>query len=106
MTDQRAEALAQARMLAADFLRARGKGTDAEIIDAGGGDDFPEVMLARSVVISMADRVRQLERALRCYADPTFWDDDDPFASLAYHDRGEIAKDALRGREAFARHRD
>jgi hypothetical protein len=100
------ERIRYARDLAAALLRAEGKEDDAQRILNGQGDDYPEVKLASSAVAANLDRVARLERALRCYADPTFWDEENPDAALALHDRGEIARAALKGRELFDQHRD
>lgn len=96
----------QARVVAASFLRAKGCEADARTVLSGGGDDFPEVRLALAAASSERETVTRLERALHCYADPTFWDVDAPEASLAFYDRGEIARAALAGKELFASHRD
>ena len=98
--------LDQARALAADILTQRGQGSDARIVRQGGGDDFPEVRLAMALHQALAPRLRRYERALQTYADGAFWDADIAEATLAYHDRGDVARAALAGKELFALHRD
>lgn len=100
------DALKSARQIAASLLAADGRLTDARIVAAGEGDDFNEVRLAMRITKTAANHAARLERALRCYADATFWDADCPEASLAFHDQGEIARSALIGRELYAQHRD
>lgn len=96
----------QARSLAARALEARGLVLDARIVQAGGGDDFAEVQTAR-FLLADTDRHRQrLELALRFYADASHWDADLPDGSLAYFDRGELARGALEGRDQLGSHRD
>ena len=70
------------------------------------GDDFPEMRLATYLLgRSNAERDR-LASALRCYADTSFWETDIPEATLAFYDRGEVARLALLGKTDFATHRD
>lgn len=99
-------AIDKARRIAAELLIAKGRGDDARIVASGGGDDFAEVQIARCVTEATHAEVARLERALRCYADPSFWDAECPEASLAFHDEGEIARSALTGKELYAQHRD
>ncbi|HEV7287879.1 hypothetical protein [Sphingomonas sp.] len=96
----------QIRALAAQALKNRGRAADAAIVSSGGGDDFPEVEVARlALTASHADRLR-LELALRFYAEAEHWDSDVPDASLAVFDRGEVARAALQGRDQLGSHRD
>jgi hypothetical protein len=100
-----AEPLVQARTFVAAFLHALRRADLAGIVDAGGGDDFPEVQIALALLGEQAERRGYQQDALRQYADPGFWDDDTPGGSLALHDRGEMAANALAGHPAFF-HRD
>lgn len=98
--------LDQARLLAADVLARRGQDADAGIVRRGGGDDFPEVQLALALQKTHMAQLRRYERALRTYADATFWEGEMAEAALAYHDQGDVARAALDGKELFALHRD
>jgi hypothetical protein len=95
-----------ARNAAASFLRSRGRERDADFIMSGGGDDFPEVQLTLSVLRAAGERIGRMVRALKCYADPTFWEDVAGSPSLASFDQGEIAMNAIAGKELFATQRD
>jgi len=97
--------LPQARRFVAEFLHALRRADLAAIVEAGGGDDFPEVLIAGALLQEQADRTIRQEQALRQYADPGFWEDDTPGGSLASHDRGEMAANVLAGKPAFF-HRD
>ncbi|WP_448663988.1 hypothetical protein ACG3SL_04725 [Sphingomonas sp. CJ20] len=99
-------ALETARQIAADMLAQTGRADDARIVAHGGGDDFIEVRIALAAAGRTASRSALIERALRCYADPTFWDGEPFEAALAYHDQGVIARAGLLGREMFGQHRD
>ena len=99
------DALGQARAFVSAFLRALRRADLAAIVETGGGDDFPEVQIALALLRDRADRLGHHREALRQYADPGFWDEDTPGGSLASHDRGEMAANALAGRPAFF-HRD
>ncbi len=99
-------AIDQARRIASELLVAKGRVNDARIVADGGGDDFAEVQIARWITEATRGHVTRLERALRCYADPSFWDAECAEASLAFHDGGEIARSALVGKELYAQHRD
>lgn len=99
------DSLALARAFAADVLAAGGRGDLAAIVKHGGGDDFPEVAAAASALGNLADRLRRQGEALACYADPAFWEDDLPGGPLAWHDKGEMARNVLAGRRPF-HHRD
>jgi hypothetical protein len=96
----------EAREVAADLLGRSGRRQDASIVAAGSGDDFSEVRTALAALERRANRLDLIERALRCYADPSFWDEEMPEASLAFHDKGDIARSELAGRDMFAQHRD
>jgi hypothetical protein len=95
-----------ARQAAAAVLQRMGRAAEAELVRKGCGDDFLEVRAALLATEQTATRVALLERALHCYADPDFWDAEPCEAMLAYHDRGDVARAALRGRDGFAQHRD
>lgn len=97
--------LPQARRFVAEFLHGLRRADLAAIVEAGGGDDFPEVLIAGALLQEQADRTIRQEQALRQYADPGFWEDDTPGGSLASHDRGEMAANVLAGKPAFF-HRD
>jgi hypothetical protein len=75
------------------------------MIRAGRADDFPEIGAATAMLEQDAGRLDRYESALRQYADPGFWDDMTPGGALALHDGGEMARNVLAGRPAFA-HRD
>lgn len=96
----------EARIAAAACMDRRGRQTEADIVRAGGGDDFPEMQAALHALSRMSAKVERLERALQCYADGTFWDADLYTESLAIHDAGQIARMALAGKELFQQHRD
>ena len=98
--------LKEARRAAAASLERVGRQADAAIIVTGGGDDFAEVQSALLALSALSAKVGRLERALRCYADETFWEADLHAESLAGHDGGEIARAALAGKEMFQQHRD
>jgi hypothetical protein len=97
---------ATARHIAAQYLDSIGRIIDAKIVSDGGGDDFLEVVIALRSIKAMSIQTTRLRRALDCYADPTFWDDESSEVSLAFHDRGEIARAALIGKELYEQHRD
>lgn len=98
--------VAAARRAAADVLERSGRHLDSGIVRRGGGDDFAEVQAALKAVSAASAQVARLERALRCYADETFWEAVAHGDSLAAHDAGEIARAALSGKEMFQQHRD
>lgn len=98
--------LTEARSAAAAYLAARARDDDARLVKDGRGDDFPEVGAALAAIATMSTKLECYRRALVSYADPDFWDAEVPQASLAYYDAGEIARNALVGRELFALHRD
>lgn len=98
--------LAVVRQAAWAVLTQKGRFSDAEVVAVGKGDDFLEVRTALLAVERVSRRAALLERALQCYADPDFWEGEPCEAMLAYRDCGEIAREALQGREGFARHRD
>jgi len=95
----------EARALAAAALEAIGRADDAGIVRAGGGDDFPEVRVALAVLDAARERTGLLERALLYYADADLWEAEVAESALAFHDRGEVARSALAGRDLFV-HRD
>ena len=95
----------QARQFVAGFLHTLRRPDLAAIVEAGEGDDFPEMLIAGELLRDQADRMIRQEDALRQYADPGFWEDETPGGSLASHDRGEMAANVLRGKPAFF-HRD
>lgn len=95
----------QARELAAAFLGGMRRQDLAVMVQAGGGDDFPEVLVAVALLGDLAARSEHREAALKAYADADFWDDALPGGSLASHDRGEMARNVLMGRPPFF-HRD
>lgn len=100
------ELIRDARRAAAAHLTSAGRIDEASIVLEGGGDDFGEVRAAYRAISDVTERIERLERALGCYADPTFWCADSPEAALAFHDQGEIARSALNGKELYALHRD
>lgn len=100
-----AEVLLQSREFVATFLDGMRRSDLAAMVRAGAGDDFPEVMLAQSLMQDWAARADRHQDALRQYAAADFWDDDTPGGSLALHDRGTMAINALAGKPAFY-HRD
>lgn len=100
MTDARAT-IADARRFVAVFFQGLRRTDLAEIVLAGGGDDFPEVQAAVALIEDDRARHAERERALRLYAGADFWDDTLPGGSLAWHDRGEMARNVLSGRDAF-----
>lgn len=104
--ERRSSSIDVVRQAAWAVLTQKGRFHDADIVARGKGDDFLEVRTALLAVERANRRIALLERALRCYADPDFWEGEPCEATLAYHDRGETARAALEGREGFARHRD
>ncbi|MFL9839673.1 hypothetical protein ABS767_01745 [Sphingomonas sp. ST-64] len=94
------------RALAAQVLKTRGRAADAAIILSGGGDDFPEVEVARLALEASRSQRLRLELALRFYAEPEHWDSDLPDGSLASLDRGDVARAALQGKDQLGSHRD
>jgi hypothetical protein len=98
--------IAEARSIAAAYLADRGLDSQAGIVRAGGGDDFPEVEVALLAIRSMLQRLDRYGRALNVYADADFWDGEFPDAALAFHDHGMVARAVLAGRELFEIHRD
>ncbi|MCP3733205.1 hypothetical protein M9978_22635 [Sphingomonas sp. MG17] len=98
--------IGSARALAARALMAEGRNAEADIVLSGGGDDFPEVQVARLALDTIGDHHQRLELALAFYAEPDHWDSDVPDGSLASLDRGEVARSALRGKDQLGSHRD
>src|SRR5688500_14521795 len=100
------ETMERARRLAAAVFAADTRSDLAEIALRGGGDDFPEVRVAASILDRLGDQLSRYEEALRIYADPGFWDEEAlPGGPLALHDKGEVAKNVLAGKRPFF-HRD
>lgn len=99
-------ALQLGRALVVDHLQKAGRSADARIVASGGGDDFAEVTVAVAAFRAASERADRLERALRCYADDGFWDDQANGTSLAFYDQGEVARAALLGKELYNVHRD
>lgn len=73
----------------------------ALMMRAGAGDDFPEIVTAEALLSDYAERAGHQQEALRAYANRKFWDDDLPGGSLALHDRGQMARNALAGKSPF-----
>jgi hypothetical protein len=96
----------EARSVAAHFLEAHGQDAQARIVRAGAGDDFPEVQVALLTLESLTRKLERYGRALGSYAAADFWEAECPEAALAFHDRGEVARAALAGRELFELHLD
>lgn len=99
------QALTAARVLVAEMLGAMRRTDLAALVAAGEGDDFPEVLTATALLEQHAAQTAAQVDALRHYADPDFWDEATPGGALAAHDRGEMARNVLRGRPPFF-HRD
>jgi hypothetical protein len=97
--------LQQARQSAADYFGSIARPDLAEVVIAGGGDDFDEVRAAAQALSLQAERIARYEQALRQYADAEFWNEDLPGGALSSHDRGEMARNVLAGRSPFY-HRD
>ena len=94
-----------ARDVAATTLLASGRPDLAKIVLSGSGDDLPEVS-ATAVALTELDADHDLlKQALQFYADESCWDDDLPGGALTMHDRGEIARTVLAGKDPFC-HRD
>lgn len=100
-----AHSLAAARTLVAAMFRSLRRTDLAALVEAGEGDDFPEVVAASVLLQDNADQLARHHDALRQYADPGFWDEEIAGGALASHDRGEMARNVLAGRPAFF-HRD
>lgn len=97
--------LAAARALVAEMFNSMRRTDLGALVAAGEADDFPEVVIARTLLQEQADQTARQGEALRQYADPSFWDEESPGGALAAHDRGEMARNVLVGRPAFF-HRD
>jgi hypothetical protein len=107
MTDPAMGSVADAaRIAAAEALTRAGRSADAAMVRSGRADDFPEVQAAQFALTDLSARTARLERALRCYADETFWEAHLNSEPLAVHDNGDIARAALLGKESFQQHRD
>ena len=98
MTDR---TIGQAREFVAAFLEGMRRQDLALIVRAGEGDDFPEVISAAALLQEYAGNNAFHEEALRLYADADFWDDELPGGSLAFHDKGQMARNALAGKAPF-----
>lgn len=98
--------LEEARRIAAEHLAAAGRGHDARAVLGGGADDFDEVLLALRALGAATARAERLGRALAVYAEAEFWEGSCAEASLAFHDGGAIARDAIAGRDLHEFHRD
>jgi hypothetical protein len=92
----------EARKIVAHHLEAAGRPYEAKIVARGGGDDFPEVIVAARALRSMSAELERLKRSLSAYADAGFWGNGDCHTALAFHDQGEIAREALMGRDPLA----
>jgi len=91
--------LGDARAVAAAFLESHGQEPLGAAVRAGGGDDFPEMKIALAALRMHQRELERLRTALACYAEPDFWEANVSEATLAYHDHGTIARDALAGRD-------
>ena len=92
-------ALLQARRIVEAHLAASGQAEMAHIVACGEGDDFPEIALALRAVSQAMDLIARMTRTLGAYADHDFWGEGDCHASLAFHDRGEFARQTLAGED-------
>lgn len=99
-------ALDQARSIAATYLESGGHGAQACVVRTGGGDDFIEVKIALLALLAVRGEQQRYRQALANYADAEFWEAELPEATLAFHDRGEIARLAIAGRDLLDPHRD
>jgi hypothetical protein len=95
-------ALIRARAIVAAHLDEAGRSNEAALILRGGGDDFPEMLVAVRAVREATGTIGRLERALDAYADEDFWGDGDCHAALAFHDQGAIARATLAGQDPLA----
>lgn len=100
-----ARAVELARELVAAVYAAIDRADLSRIVGEGHGDDFPEVRKAASVLRHYAQGMAHYRTALVQYAEPAFWDDSLPGGALAFHDKGEMATNVLKGKPAFS-HRD
>ena len=91
-----------ARSLVSAHFDEVGSSEMARIVEAGRGDDFPEVEIALRAVHHSLERIRLLERALDVYGDEDFWGDDNCDAALAFHDRGRFARAVLAGQDILS----
>ncbi|RVQ65030.1 hypothetical protein EKN06_14625 [Croceicoccus ponticola] len=80
--------LAAARALVAEMFNSMRRTDLGALVAAGEADDFPEVVIARTLLQEQADQTARQGEALRQYADPSFWDEESPGGALAAHDRG------------------
>ncbi|WP_417611998.1 hypothetical protein [Parasphingorhabdus sp.] len=94
-----------ARDIAATTLRATGRPDLAKMVLNGSGDDLPEVSATTAALTELHKGHDLLKQALQFYADESCWDDELPGGPLTMHDRGEIARAVLAGKDPF-HHRD
>jgi len=99
------ELIDTARNIVAITLRASGREDLAKMMLQGAGDDLPELSATVAALTDLYGQHARLKQALQFYADESCWDDDLPGGALTMHDRGEVARNALLGRDIF-RHRD
>lgn len=100
-----AHAAGLARELVAVVYAAIDRADLSRIVGEGHGDDFPEVRKAATLLRRHAQDMAQYRTALIQYAEPAFWDESLPGGALAFHDKGEMAANVLKGMPAFS-HRD
>lgn len=100
-----AQGVELAREVVAAVYKAIDRADLARIVGEGRGDDFPEVRKAVTLLHNHAKALSRYRTALAQYAEPTFWDDSLPGGALAFHDKGEMAANVLKGKPAFS-HRD
>jgi hypothetical protein len=98
--------LEKARAIASDFWEEQGQTAQAAIVRSGGGDDFPEVRVAMLALRSCQTSIERYRHALSNYAEDDFGDAEIPETTLAFHDRGELARLTLEGRDPLYPHRD
>lgn len=90
----------ESRKIASRYLEESGQAHNAALVKDGRGDDFPEFRAVLFVLREQADRMTRYEQALACYSDESFWEEASA-GSLAEHDRGDMARNVLRGRTPF-----
>jgi len=94
--------LHKARKIVADHLAEAGRAGDTEIVLRGGGDDFPEMLVALRALRDAFATISRFERTLGAYADDDFWGDGDCHSALAFHDQGAFARATLGGKDPLA----
>jgi len=94
--------LLKARAIVAAHLVDAGRRSDADLVLHGGGDDFPETLVALCAVRDALATLSRFERTLATYADGDFWGEGDCHAALAFHDRGAFARATLAGDDPLA----